>query len=284
MRYRKFTYLILFILLIITCILYAVNYFSSQKSLSVNFLDVGQGDAILISEGSNQILIDGGPSGQRLMEKLGKYIPFWDRKIEIVIETHPDQDHIAGLINVAQNYQIGEFIESQAENDTEVYKKLKDIISAKNIPAINAAAGMEIKLADDVPLKIISAEAGTAKDTNPASVVAKLTYGQNTFLFTGDLPSEEEIKLVNAKAYLKADVLKVGHHGSKYSTSQEFLSDVSPRDAVISVAKNNKYGHPAPEILERLNQAKINILRIDEMGDIKYDCKKIEERCLLIAN
>jgi competence protein ComEC len=284
MRYRKFIYPILVTLLVIACILDAVNYFSSQKSLSVNFLDVGQGDAILISQGDKQILIDGGPSGQRLMEKLGKYIPFWDRKIEVVIETHPDQDHIAGLINVAQNYQIGEFIQSQAESDTEVYKKLKDIVSAKNIPAINAEAGMAIKLADNIPLQIISAEAGTPKDTNPASVVAKLTYGQNSFLFTGDLPSEEELKLVNAKADLKSNVLKVGHHGSKYSTSEEFLNAVNPRDAVISVAKNNRYGHPAPEIIDRLNAAKINILRTDEMGDIQYNCKNLEESCVLIAN
>ena len=284
MRHRKFAYSALFLLLIIACILSAIIFISSQKNLAVNFLDVGQGDAILISQGSNQILIDGGPSGTRLMEKLGKYIPFWDRKIEIIIETHPDQDHIAGLVETVQNYQIGEFIQSQAESDTEVYKKLKDLISAKNIPILNAETGMEIKLTDNTPLKIISAEAGTPKDTNPASVMAKLIYGQNTFLFTGDLPSDEEIKLVSAKADLKSNVLKIAHHGSKYSTSQEFLNQVDPQTAIISVGKNNRYGHPAPEILERLNQAKIDILRTDEMGDIRYDCKSLEENCALIAD
>ncbi|MCX6763611.1 MAG: ComEC/Rec2 family competence protein [Candidatus Moranbacteria bacterium] len=280
MRYRKIIYLGVIILLIIVCILNAVNFISSRKSLSVNFLDVGQGDAILISQGDRQILIDGGPSGTKLMEKLGKYIPFWDRKIEIIIETHPDQDHIAGLVDALQNYQIGEVIQSRAENDTEVYKKLKDIIAAKNIPALNAEAGMEIKLADNIPLKIISAETGTPKDTNPASVVAKLTYGQNSFLFTGDLPSENEKNLAD----IQADILKVSHHGSKYATSTEFLNAVKPKDAVISVGKNNKYGHPAPEILERLSQAKINIWRTDEMGDIEYKCQNPEIDCILIAD
>jgi len=280
MRYRKLIYLVLFILLVVACIFNAISYFSARKDLTINFLDVGQGDAILISQGDKQILIDGGPSGSRIMEKLGKYIPFWDRKIEVVIETHPDQDHIQGLLDVMRNYQIGEVVESKGESDTELYKKFKEIIDSKKIESFTAEAGTEIKITDEAVLKIILAETGTAKDTNSASVVTELNFGDNSFLFTGDLPSEAENKFSD----IKTEVLKVAHHGSKYSTSVEFLNNVSPRDAVISVAKNNKYGHPTEEVLNRLKEKNINILRTDEMGDIRYSCPKPEEKCILIAN
>lgn len=270
----------MFILLVVACIFNAISYFSARKDLTINFLDVGQGDAILISQGDKQILIDGGPSGSRIMEKLGKYIPFWDRKIEVVIETHPDQDHIQGLLDVMRNYQIGEVVESKGESDTELYKKFKEIIDSKKIESFTAEAGTEIKITDEAVLKIILAETGTAKDTNSASVVTELNFGDNSFLFTGDLPSEAENKFSD----IKTEVLKVAHHGSKYSTSVEFLNNVSPRDAVISVAKNNKYGHPTEEVLNRLKEKNINILRTDEMGDIRYSCPKPEEKCILIAN
>ena len=284
MRKRKIIYVALFILLIIVVILAAIIFNTAQKSLSVNFLDVGQGDAILISQGNKQILIDGGPSGQKIMEKLGQYVPFWDRKIEVVIESHPDQDHIEGLLEVMRNYQVGEIILSKGESDSELYKKFKEIISEKNIDSLTAEKGMEIKIADDIPLKIISAEEGNANDTNSASVVVKLIFGENTFLFIGDLPEGEEKKLVEEKADLASQVLKFAHHGSKYSTSGEFLGAVNTRDAVISVAKNNKYGHPAEETLNRLKEKNINILRTDESGDIRYDCQNIQEICFLIAN
>jgi len=122
-KHRKVTYFSLIGLLALSLILAGIIFYSSRQDLKVIFLDVGQGDAILISRGFNQILIDGGPSGQALLEKLGKYVSFWDRKIEIVIATHPDADHIGGLIDLAGTYQIGEMIDTQTESESQLYKK-----------------------------------------------------------------------------------------------------------------------------------------------------------------
>jgi len=235
----------------------------------------------LISQGGNQILIDGGPSGQILLEKLGRYIPFWDRKIEVVIETHPDQDHIAGLASVLENYQVGSFIESKAQSDSQIATRVKELIQEKKINNFKAQIGTDLKFSE-ANLKIVLADEGTKDDTNLGTVVMKLNFGKNTFLFTGDLPRGKEMELVNSSE-IKAKVLKVAHHGSKNSTIQEFLEAVKPQTAVISVGKNNRYGHPAPEILERIKMEGINILRTDEVGDIQFECTQKEENCQIIA-
>lgn len=277
MAKRKIIYSLLglFFLVAVIC---GLIIFQNQQKLNVYFLDMGQGDAILISQGQNQVLIDGGPSGQILLEKLGRYIPFWDRKIETVIETHPDQDHIAGLTSVLENYQVGAFIKSRAESDSQIAKRIAELIQEKKIENFQAQINTDLKF-KEANLKIFLAEDGTTDDTNAGSVVTKLIFGKNTFLLTGDLPSEKE-NLLND---IKSTVLKVAHHGSKYSTSQEFLNQVDPQTAIISVGKNNKYGHPAPEILERLKMKGINILRTDEMGDIQFACANKEADCQIIA-
>jgi competence protein ComEC len=281
---NKKLYLILFFLLVLCLILSGIIFHSQKQELTVNFLDVGQGDAILISEGSKQILIDGGPNGQILLEKLGKYIPFWDRNIEVVIATHPDQDHIDGLIDAMKTYNIGEIIDNSEETDSQVYKKYKEIIQEKNIPRMKGQRGMNIKISEDAKLEILNPGENldnNKKDTNADSIVAKLTYGENSFLFTGDLPSEKELTLISAGLDLNSRVLKVAHHGSKYSTSLEFLDKVAPKDAVISAGKNNRYGHPAWETLDRLNEKKTRILRTDEAGDIVYGCVDLQNPCML---
>ncbi len=268
-------------------ILGLVIFGSSKNFLAVKFLDVGQGDAILISQGKNQILIDGGPSGQKIMEKLGKYVPFWDREIEAVLITHPDSDHIEGLVDVLQNYKVAAVIETDVASDSAVYAKLQELIKEKNIPKIKATLGTKIKLTEKNELEILNSEdinAASQKETNSSSVVSNLAAGITKFLFTGDLPSEKEAKLISQKIDLAADVLKVGHHGSKYSTSADFLDKVNSTDAVISVGKNNRYGHPAAETLDRLKNKKNNILRTDIQGDIIYECRKENEKCRLIAN
>ncbi|MDO9231286.1 MAG: ComEC/Rec2 family competence protein [bacterium] len=278
---KKYFYYILLFLLLISLILAGVIWHSQNQKLKIIFFDVGQGDAIMISLGQNQILIDGGPSGQKEMEKLGKYIPFWDRKIEIVIATHPDQDHIGGLIDVMKNYKIGKVIDNSAENDSQVYKNYLEIIENKKIERLKGKEGMNIKI-KDANLAIIypnSILVNKPKDTNADSIVAKLTYGQNSFLFTGDFPLEKESALFSDKFDLSSKVLKISHHGSKNATSAEFLNKVGPVDAIISSGKNNTYGHPASELLERLKAKKIKVLRTDEKGDIEYICKNMENLC-----
>jgi competence protein ComEC len=279
---KKVVYFSLTGLLTLSLILAGIIFYSSQQDLRVIFLDVGQGDAILISRGSNQILIDGGPSGQVLLEKLGKYVPFWDRKIEVVVATHPDADHIGGLIDIMRIYQIGEIVDTQTQSESQLYKKYREIITEKKIGETEGVAGVNIKIGENAEMKILSPAKNynpNEKDTNLNSIVTRLAFGKNTFLFTGDLPSDGEQALIKSGENINSQVLKVGHHGSKYSSSEEFLRAVGPRDAVISVGANNRYGHPAPEILERLKNLNTNILRTDEKRDITYKCQNPEENC-----
>lgn len=266
----------LFFYFIILCV-------QSQK-LSVAFLDVGQGDAILISQGRTQILIDGGPSGQKLLEKLGEQIPFWDREIEVVIATHPDADHISGLIDVLKNYSVDDIIESGAKSDSQVFSALEKIIEDKKIPRLNLSQRSKIKISSDAQLEVLSANDKNivnSKDTNSASIVARLTYGENSFLFTGDLPLETESEMLKNGLFMPTKVLKVSHHGSKNATSTEFLARLNPEQAIISVGKDNRYGHPTSEILARLNAKNIAIFRTDVFGDLIYGCKSIQEMCYL---
>jgi len=287
MQNRKIIYSLFAMLLALCVILFLIQYsFAQDKNLKVIFLDVGQGDGILISQGQNQTLIDGGKDGKIILEKLGKYIPFWDRTIETVIATHPDQDHIGGLISVAKNYKIGTVLETGARSDSQTYNTWEDLVSSKNIQKIEALKNATIKFPGEAQIQILypfSSASGAGSESNDQSIVAKLNFGKNKFLFTGDLPAEKEAELVADKADIKADVLKVSHHGSKYATSAEFLEAVNPEEAVISVGKNNAYGHPAPEVVDRLLKAGIKIWRTDMIGDIKYNCANSETQCV-IAN
>jgi len=278
---RKLIYSFLGILLIVSFILAGIIFHSQNRELKVAIFDVGQGDAILIEQGNNQILIDGGPSGQKVLEKMGLYMPFWDRKIEIIIATHPDQDHIAGLIEVMKNYEIGKIMDNGMSAESQVYKRFKEIIRQKNISEMEGKREMNIKLSGGAELKILWPREGeNLKDSNGASIVARLAYGESSFLFTGDLPSDQEMVLASQESNLNSQVLKVAHHGSKYSTGAEFLDKINPEKAVISVGKNS-YGHPSQEVLDRLDKKGIKILRTDKIGDIVYNCENNGNRCEL---
>jgi len=285
MNHRKKIYSGLISLAVLTSIFAGIITHSKNESLKVVFLDVGQGDAILIEQGEKQILIDGGPSGKKILEELGKYVPFWDRKIDVVIATHPDSDHISGLVDVLKNYEVGEIIKTDASSGTDVDKALLGLISDKKIESQAAEKGLAVKLSDQARLDIIAPRVDEnvfeEKDTNSGSIVAMLAYGKNKFLFTGDFPIEKDSGLIADNPDLKAQVLKISHHGSKNATSGEFLKAVSPETAVISVGKGNRYGHPAQETLERLKSAGSEILRTDERGDVVFECRGIAQKCVL---
>lgn len=275
-------------MLVAFILIFSTAIASSQSvKLKVIFLDVGQGDATLIEQGSKQILIDGGPDGQILMEKLGKFIPFWDRKIEMVVATHPDQDHIQGLVDVLEKYQVGSLMETSEESDSQVYKEYKNLLEQKNINVIGARIGTEVDLGDNAKIEIMEPIFEKAdenkKENNSNSIISKLIFGKNNFLFTGDATADEEKEFISLPEDLSADILKVAHHGSKYSTTEEFLAKIKPKMAIISVGKNNKFGHPAPEILERLEKDKIKIIRTDEFGDIIFQCSNPQEECILLS-
>jgi competence protein ComEC len=245
----------------------------------VTFLNVGQGDAILISQGSSQILIDGGRSGKELLARLGRHVPFWDRRIEVVIATHPDADHIGGLPALLRTYHVDRILTTGAESDTEISRLFQKTVRDKTGgPPVTIFRGAEMVFPHGGTLSIVYPNgpltSGDVRETNQGSIVARFVYGETSFLLTGDLAQEEQVLGESPKA----TVLKVAHHGSKYSTSDTFLRMISPTDAIISVGKNS-YGHPDSSVLRRLESAGARIYRTDELGDIRYRC--FENRCLL---
>ena len=241
------------------------------RYLEIVFFDVGQGDAIFIeTPQKHQILIDGGPDSS-VLEKLAKEIPFWDRSIDVVILTHPDKDHLAGLIEVLKGYKVDYILWTGVVRQTPENDEWRSLLQEQKGEIVMTKAGQRIK-AGEVHFNILSPaeylEGKEFKDSNDTSIVSRLVFGQNSFLLTGDITSSIEEELVEKKFNLMSNVLKVGHHGSKYSTSDNFLEAVDPETAVIQVGKN-PYGHPTEEVLQRLKKFDIEILRTDKDGDIK---------------
>jgi len=258
--------------------------------LEINFFDVGQGDAIFIeTPPGHQILIDGGPD-MSVLEKLGKEMPFYDRTIDLIILTHPEHDHVAGLIEVLKRYKVENILWTGVLRDTAEYQEWEKVLTKEQEEAniYIAKAGQKIIFSSTLrsekggEIKVLfpfqDLEGQTMKNTNNTSIVTKLIFGESSFLFTGDAYKVIERKLSEEKINLDSDILKVSHHGSKTSTDEEFLKRVSPKVAVISVSKDNHYGHPHPETLAVLNKYDINILRTDRDGDIKMvsDGRKLE--------
>jgi competence protein ComEC len=245
---------------------------AGQKFLAVDFFSVGQGDSeFVITPGGGQILVDGGPDSS-VLEKLGKAMPFWDRTIDLVILSHPEKDHLAGLIEVLKRYKVENILWSGIVRDTAEYQEWVGGIKKEGAKIVIAQAGEKIKIGKleiDVLNPSESLEGQELKDSNDSSVVVKLIYGQNSFLFTGDISEKVEQSLAQNLSEIDSDVLKVAHHGSKCSSSDGFIKDVSPQIAVIEVGKDNSYGHPTQEVLDRLLNYGINILRTDQNGDIK---------------
>lgn len=242
-------------------------------SLEVDFFDIGQGDAIFIETSDNhQILIDGGP-GSVVLEKLGAEMPFWDRTIDLIILTHPHEDHVSGLIKVLENYEVENVLWTGISMETAIFKKWQEAIKEAKI--YTAQSGQMV-IADKMVLEIIypfeSLENREVKNIDDTSIVSRLVFGDNSFLFTGDAFQSVEKQMVERGIYLSSGILKVGHHGSKTSSSQEFIEKVLPEMAVISAGKDNKYGHPNQETLATLEKYGIRIFRTDQQGDIKIIC------------
>lgn len=236
--------------------------------LHVWFLDVGQGDAILIqTPDDRQILVDGGPSPSALLDQLGVVLPFWDRSIDLLVLTHPDADHLSGLVPVFERYEVAGVLDSVGEDDPDGETWLA-VVHAEGASRQLAAAGLQV-IAGSVTLTVLNppADSGKALDGNNRSVVLRLDYGESSVLLTGDAEAEAERAMLRGGLPLAASVLKVGHHGSVASTSAAFLTAVKPSLAVISVGADNRFGHPAPELLERLQG--IEVLRTDEQGRIE---------------
>ncbi len=244
--------------------------------LKVEVLDINQGDAIFIeTPAMRHIIIDGGPDSS-VLEKLQSRLPFWQRRLDMIVLTHPDLDHVMGLLHILQKYQVDYIVWTGMVRDGAHYEKwieLTQTQKAKGSHMVIAKAGDKIKSggAELAILHPFESLAGQFfKETNDTGIVARLQYGSKSFLFTADVSSKLEQKLIDAKAGLASDVLKVGHHGSKYSSSEVFLQAVNPSMAAISVGAKNTYGHPTAEVLQRLANFGINVLRTDVDGDITF--------------
>ena len=264
-------------LLFITSLLWSVVLTSPDDSLHVSFLDVGQGDAILIQTPLHQnILIDGGPDPQGVNLALGKKLPFWDRTIDLMIATQPQADHIAGLVEVLQRYEVKQVLEPGLTYDSTVYQEWLRLVREKQIKHEIARAGQEIDLGEGIRIEVLNPPSvlfeGTSADIDNNGIALRLSSGEISFLFTADIREEAEFKLLGQRANLRSTVLKVAHHGSKTSTSPQFLAAVAPELAVISVGTDNPFGHPSPEVVERLvdQLGENKLYRTDRDGTIEF--------------
>lgn len=245
---------------------------SENRGLKVVFFDVGQGDAIFVeTPQKTQILIDGGPSS-RVMEKLNEEMPFYDRQIDLIILTHPDSDHLTGLVEVLKSYEVGAVGWTGVEGQTAEYREFKKL--ADKAKKIILKKGKIVKIGSGLQFKVLAPledfEGKSVKDDNVSSLVLKMSFGKNDFLLTGDSPASVEKQLVREGDDLTSEVLKASHHGSKTASSQEFLEAIQPDFAVIQVGRDNRYGHPAQEVLERLEKYGIRFMRTDEQGDVEF--------------
>ena len=261
--------------LVLIAVLIGVTLFNlPDDDWHVSFLDVGQGDAILMQHGNQQILVDGGPSPQAINLELGKRMPFWDRTIELVISTHPDADHLAGLEDVLHRYQISRVMVSGMDAETALNEQWEQSLREKDISVIQAQASQRINLSDGVFIEVINPVVPFqfAADDDDNGVVLRVVIGQVSFLLTGDISAQGEFSLIARRADLDSTVLKVAHHGSMYSSTDEFLNVVRPQIAVISAGQDNPYGHPAVQTLDRLNETiEVQyIFRTDLSGTIEF--------------
>src|SRR3989338_8201829 len=267
-------YFLILLFMGVMFIWYTIFQEDKENYLMVAFLDVGQGDAIFIeAPNGNQILIDAGPN-RKVLEELGKIMPFYDRSINMVIVTHPDNDHIGGLPSVLENYKIDKIIKSDRKSDTPNFQASEKIIEETKIEKILGKRGLKIILDNkkEIYLKILLPDKKSNEwNDNDFSLVTQLIYGKNKFLMTGDISQSIENYLTYIDSdELDSDVLKIGHHGSKTSTSELFIEKVSPEYSIISVEKDNNYGHPHQETLDTLEKYKTKILSTYEKGIIMF--------------
>lgn len=234
--------------------------------LKVHFIDVGQADAILIQQGASSMLIDGGNNEDSSTVK--SYIENQGiAKLDYVIGTHSHEDHIGGLDYVINSFQVGNVYFPKQKATTKTFEDFINAIKNKGLQLTSPTVGESFKLGA-ATCTIVAPNSESYEDANDYSIVVKVQYGSTSFLFDGDAEAVSEMQIINKGLDIKADVLKVGHHGSSSSTSAKFLSAVSPKYSVISVGRDNSFGHPAQDTMDRLKAANIQVYRTDENGTI----------------
>jgi competence protein ComEC len=248
--------------------------YQEDERLDLYFFNIGQGDSELIETiNGKTILIDGGPPDKAVLRELSKALPFWQRRIDLIIVTHAHDDHFGGLSSVVERYNVGAVMLSDIDSTGAAYDEFLDRIKEKNIPVIRPSR-TDMNL-DGVVLHILAPTKSLAqqKISNPnnASIVVRVSYGALDILYTGDAEHEEEKELLTTvKNELPSEIIKLGHHGSDTSSGDDFLAAVKPELAIASAGVNNSYGHPSPRILRRLERLDIKIFRTDQNGTLHF--------------
>jgi len=239
--------------------------------MKVSFLDVGQGDGAYLEfpDGKNA-LIDGGPD-RKVLEGLGKKMPFYSRKIDIIFLSHPHADHVAGLVHVLDRYEVGRVVLTRAVHTTPEYQEFLKLVKAKNIPVTEAIRGTEFDFSGDSKIRVLYPTTSLdGENLNSTSEVLLLSVGKTKFLFMGDLEKDGSDQMVQIENDLKADIVKVPHHGSSNALNENLYRKVNPKYAVIEVGKDNKYGHPHSALVQFLDSAGIKYFRTDKDGSVEF--------------
>jgi competence protein ComEC len=251
-----------------------VLLFSLDRTVTVAFLDVGQGDAMYIrAPNGNQLLFDAGPPSGAVLRELGRVMPFWDRSIDVVVMSHPDLDHTGGIPDVLKRYDVDVLLESGKFSGNGAYDAVGESIESYGVERMIVSAGMRIDLGSGAYADILYPDGDTSSlDTNDASIVLRFAYGETSVLASGDLSSEYESRLaLYYGEFLRSNVLKLGHHGSRTSSDQLWISAVMPEIAIISAGEDNPYGHPHRETLDVLGKMDIPYLETSKEGSIVFE-------------
>ena len=240
---------------------------AASKKLTVHFIDVGQGDSIYIkTPNGDNILIDAGnKDGSDVVAYLKKQKV---DNIDVMIATHPDADHIGGLDEVLKAYKVKSVYAPKVSHTTQAYKDFLNAVKKEGVKIKTANKGVSLSLKGITAKFVGPVKSYSNSDLNDWSAVLRLVYNKKSFLFTGDAEFKAETDMIKSKQDLKADVIKIGHHGAKTSTSTDFLKAVKPTYGVISVGKKNSYGHPTADTLKRLKNSKVKVFRTDKQGSV----------------
>lgn len=255
---------------------------SGAAPLTVAFLDVGQGDSILIRSPNGQImLIDGGRDLDFAADVILPQVRAWGgQQIDVMVVTHPDADHIAGLVGVLESFPVKAVALTGDDHPTQIYERLLTNVRDQKIKAIRVRTGTAIPFDPAVTLDVLSPDDDfvSRDDTNEGSIVIKLTYGQTSFLLTGDAEARANQAMLKRGADVRSTVLKLGHHGSSSSTDESWLRAVQPQIGIISAGAGNSYGHPHAEVLAALAKLNITAIRTDEHGTITVTSDGVQVR------